>query len=126
MRDGGAPTKAHDAALDHALGNESRLAEPLRRTAGPEPAREGYGAFASEILAAACWALLHTADDAIVRAVNLVGDVGTRGAVSGAPAGAWGGANALSSGWVDQFEKGAALVRLADRLLAAAAPVIAA
>ena len=96
-------------------------AEPLRSTAGPEPTREGCGAFASEILESACWALLHTADDAIVRAVNLVGDDDTRGAVSGAPAGAWGRANALSASWVDQFENGAALVRLADQSLAATA-----
>nr|NIP59822.1 hypothetical protein [Gemmatimonadota bacterium]NIR80257.1 hypothetical protein [Gemmatimonadota bacterium]NIT89019.1 hypothetical protein [Gemmatimonadota bacterium]NIU32810.1 hypothetical protein [Gemmatimonadota bacterium]NIU37236.1 hypothetical protein [Gemmatimonadota bacterium] len=83
----------------------------------------GTGARASRSVPAALWAFLSGSEDAeaaIVRAVNLGGDADTIGAMAGALAGAYRGADALPRRWLDTLEDGPGgrsdLVELADRL----------
>lgn len=125
-----------DAVRDAWDGWPEELEEALRWVgengdAGPdEAARElGTGARASASVPAALWAFLSRWEDpeeAIVRAVNLGGDADTIGAMAGALAGAYHGADALPARWVEALEEGPRgrthLVELADRLFELAGP----
>jgi poly(ADP-ribose) glycohydrolase ARH3 len=73
---------------------------------------------------AALWAVLSSPEDpeaAIVRAVNLGGDTDTIGAMAGAVAGAYHGAESLPPRWTQALEEGSKgktyVIDLADRLL---------
>ena len=114
------PRDAHARAVEYARAASPELSERLAHAAEHEPNPDGYGGFAPRTLEAAFWALLHAdhAEDAVVRAVNLGGDNDTHGAVAGALAGAWQGASALPSRWLDGLQDRARLVELADRLYA--------
>lgn len=94
--------------------------------ASPEEAANhlGTSAQASCSVSAALWAVLSSPDDpemAIIRAVNLGGDTDTIGAMAGAVAGAYHGAEALPRRWTQALEEGdkgkGYIVELADRLL---------
>ena len=80
--------------------------------AEPEEAARnlGTGARASQSVPAALWAFLSVeggAQESVVRAVNLGGDTDTVGAMAGALAGAWNGASAFPSSWMEALEGGA-------------------
>ena len=84
----------------------------------------GTGVEASCSVSAALWAVLSCpkdAETAIVRAVNLGGDADTIGAMAGAVAGAFHGAEALPNRWTEALEEGEKgkgyVLHLADRLL---------
>ena len=84
----------------------------------------GTSAQASCSVPAALWAVLSCPQDpelAIIRAVNLGGDTDTIGAMAGAVAGAYHGAEALPRRWTEALEEGdkgkGYIVELADRLL---------
>ena len=119
LADGG-PRDAHARAVEYARAASPELSERLAHAAEHEPNPDGYGGFAPRTLEAAFWALLHAdhAEDAVVLAVNLGRDNDTHGAGAGALAGAWQGASALPSRWLDGLQDRARLVELADRLLA--------
>ena len=94
--------------------------------ASPEEAANhlGTGAQASCSVSAALWAVLSSPEDpemAIIRAVNLGGDTDTIGAMAGAVAGAYHGAEALPLRWTQALEEGdkgkGYVIELADRLL---------
>jgi poly(ADP-ribose) glycohydrolase ARH3 len=100
------------------------IAENL--AASPEEAANHLGtdAQASCSVSAALWAVLSCPQDpemAIIRAVNLGGDTDTIGAMAGAVAGAYHGAEALPLRWTQALEEGRKgktyIVELADRLL---------
>jgi poly(ADP-ribose) glycohydrolase ARH3 len=100
------------------------IAENL--AASPEEAVHhlGTGAEASCSVSAALWSVLscpQDAETAIVRAVNLGGDTDTIGAMAGAVAGAFHGAEALPHRWTQALEEGdkgkSYVMELADRLL---------
>lgn len=100
------------------------IAENL--AASPDEAAHhlGTGAEASCSVSAALWAVLscpQDAEEAIVRAVNLGGDADTIGAMAGAVAGAFHGAEALPQRWTQALEEGdkgkGYVIELADRLL---------
>ncbi len=91
-------------------------------------ARLGTGVQASSSVSAALWSVLSCPRDpetAIIRAVNLGGDADTIGAMAGAVAGAYHGAEALPPRWTQALEDGdkgrGYVIRLADRLLDMAA-----
>jgi poly(ADP-ribose) glycohydrolase ARH3 len=85
--------------------------------------RLGTTGRASRSVPAAVWAFLSQVEDvegAVVRAVNLGGDTDTIGAMAGALAGAYHGASAFPSRWVEVLENGPKgrdhVLGLADRL----------
>ncbi|MFO8058147.1 MAG: ADP-ribosylglycohydrolase family protein [bacterium] len=92
--------------------------------AEPETAARalGTGVAAIDSVPAALWAFLSTdsAEEAIVRAVNLGGDTDTIGAMAGAVAGAYYGAESLPDRWLDNMENGPKgrdyVIKLADTL----------
>lgn len=94
--------------------------------ASPEEAANhlGTSARASCSVSSALWAVLSSPQDpetAIIRAVNLGGDTDTIGAMAGAVAGAYHGAEALPRRWTQALEEGdkgkGYVIELADRLL---------
>jgi poly(ADP-ribose) glycohydrolase ARH3 len=94
--------------------------------ASPDEAEQhlGTGGQASCSVPAALWSVLSCPQDpeeAIIRAVNLGGDTDTIGAMAGAVAGAYHGAEALPQRWTRVLEEGdkgkAYVIELADRLL---------
>jgi poly(ADP-ribose) glycohydrolase ARH3 len=94
-------------------------------SASPEEAADhlGTGAQASCSVSAALWAALSSPEDpemAIIRAVNLGGDTDTIGAMAGAVAGAYHGAEALPRRWTQALEEGnkgkGYVIDLAERL----------
>jgi poly(ADP-ribose) glycohydrolase ARH3 len=94
--------------------------------ASPDEAEHqlGTGGQASCSVPAALWSVLSSPQDpetAILRAVNLGGDTDTIGAMAGAVAGAYHGAEALPQRWTQALEDGdkgkAYVIELADRLL---------
>ncbi len=100
------------------------IAENL--AASPDEAANhlGTSAQASCSVSAALWAVLSCPQDpemAIIRAVNLGGDTDTIGAMAGAVAGAYHGAEALPRRWTQALEEGGKgkgyVIELADRLL---------
>lgn len=74
--------------------------------------------FALDTLAVATWALTNStsAEDAIVRAVNLGGETTVQGAVTGALAGARYGAGALPARWLEAMRDSELFVETADHL----------
>jgi poly(ADP-ribose) glycohydrolase ARH3 len=94
--------------------------------ASPEEAAAQLGttAQASCSVSAALWSVLSSPQDpemAVIRAVNLGGDADTIGAMAGAVAGAYHGAEALPPRWTQALEEGDKgreyVIQLADRLL---------
>ncbi len=108
--------KEYDQSLEWI---KSNLAAP------PEEAVKRLGAhlIASRSVPTAIWAFLsipESAEEAIVRAVNLGGDTDTIGAMAGAIAGAYHGASGLPDRWLDVLENGEKgrdyILTLADKL----------
>jgi poly(ADP-ribose) glycohydrolase ARH3 len=100
------------------------IAENLAASPDEAAHRLGTGAEASGSVSAALWSVLSCPQDpetAIIRAVNLGGDADTIGAMAGAVAGAFHGADALPQRWTQALEEGAKgkeyVIELADRLL---------
>jgi len=100
------------------------IAENL--AASPDEAENhlGTGGQACCSVPAALWSVLSSPQDpetAIIRAVNLGGDTDTIGAMAGAVAGAYHGAEALPQRWTRALEEGdkgkTYVIELADRLL---------
>lgn len=77
------------------------------------------GGFVLETLGASFWSLTHrdSAEEAIVTAVSMGNDTDTTGAVTGALAGGYYGADAIPSRWLEVLEPRDELVQLAGRLL---------
>jgi len=114
---------AHDAWPEEFDGALRWIEENLDARPGDAVRALGTGARASRSVPAALWAFLtrwKDAEAAIVRGVNLGGDADTIGAMAGALAGAYRGAEALPRRWLDALEDGprgrSDLVELADRL----------
>ena len=104
------------AALDWIVDNPDSAPRHAAR-------RLGTGLRASRSVPAALWAFASRAEDpeeVIVRAVNLGGDTDTIGAMAGALAGAYHGAEALPQRWLEALENGDKgrdyVIQLADRL----------
>jgi len=100
------------------------IAKNLSASPDEAAAHLGTSAQASCSVSAALWAVLSSPQDpetAIIRAVNLGGDTDTIGAMAGAVAGAYHGAEALPSRWTRALEEGdkgkGYVLQLADRLL---------
>jgi poly(ADP-ribose) glycohydrolase ARH3 len=100
------------------------IAKNLFASPDEAEAHLGTSAQASCSVPAALWSVLSSPKDpemAIIRAVNLGGDADTIGAMAGAVAGAYHGAEALPSRWTQALEEGdkgkGYVIDLADRLL---------
>ncbi len=104
------------------------IAQNLRASPEEAAVHLGTSAQASCSVSSALWAVLSCPQDpesAIIRAVNLGGDTDTIGAMAGAVAGAYHGAEALPQRWTQALEEGdkgkGYVIELADRLLALSA-----
>jgi ADP-ribosyl-[dinitrogen reductase] hydrolase len=77
------------------------------------------GGYVLSTITSALWALLHheTLEDVIVASVSLGEDTDTTGAVAGALAGAYFGAEAIPDRWLTLLQPREELEQLADRLL---------
>lgn len=100
------------------------IAENLSASPDEAALHLGTDAQASCSVSAALWSVLscpHDPETAIIRAVNLGGDTDTIGAMAGAVAGAYHGADALPVRWTQALEEGekgkSYILQLADRLL---------
>lgn len=100
------------------------IADNLAASPDEAALRLGTGAEASCSVSAALWSVLscpQDAETAIIRAVNLGGDADTIGAMAGAIAGAFHGAEALPRRWTQALEEGdkgkGYVIQLADHLL---------
>ena len=83
--------------------------------------RVSSGGFALHTLQAALWCLLTTESysECVLRAVNLGRDTDTTGAVAGALAGLWYGADVIPEEWLETLAKRNELTDLAERFAAA-------
>lgn len=129
LADGGdlreAVTESVRAALDFYRGQPAFAGvfpqfESLADIGAWDEDRISSGGFALHTLQAALWCLLTTESysECVLRAVNLGRDTDTTGAVAGALAGLWYGADAIPEEWLETLAKRNELTDLAERFAA--------